>query len=73
VTCPVPHRATARSRAAPSCVAAVTGDANRTFTAYTEASRDVVNWRVQADQPQRFVMVRDGVQVTVLLEGEPDR
>ncbi len=55
------------------CVAGVAGDGNRTFPEYTDAFRQLDGWRVKVDQPQRFVMLRDGVRVTVLLDGAPDR
>ncbi len=55
------------------CTAGVVGDGNRTFADVTDAFRQLDDWRVQVDQPQRFEMVRAGVQVTVLLEGAPDQ
>jgi hypothetical protein len=55
------------------CVAGVAGDGHETFAAYTEAFRTLAGWRGRADHPHRYVMVRDGVRVTVLLRGAPDR
>ena len=47
------------------CTAAVSGDTQRTFTAYTDTFRDLDGWTFRVDRPQRFVMVRDDVEVTV--------
>jgi hypothetical protein len=47
------------------CTAAVEGDDARTFADYTETFRDLDGWTVRLDRPQRFVMVRDDVEVTV--------
>ena len=47
------------------CVAAVAGDGERTFADYTDTFRDLDGWTVRADRSQRFVMVRDDVEVTV--------
>jgi hypothetical protein len=58
---------------ATDCVAGVAGDGERTFVSNTEAFRDLDGWRVEVDQERRFVMSRDGVRVTVLLRGAPDR
>lgn len=55
------------------CVAAVAGDGEQAFVDYTAAFRDLDGWEVEADRPQRFVMVRDDVRVTVRLVGAPDR
>lgn len=55
------------------CTAAVAGDGARTFAEYAGAFRDLEGWRVRVDRPERFVMVRDGVRVTVVLVGAPDR
>jgi len=55
------------------CVAGVSGDGEQAFLDYTAAFRDLEGWQVRVDQPQRFVMVRDDVRVTVRLLGAPDR
>ncbi len=55
------------------CVAGVSGDGEQAFADYTDTFRDLDGWTVQVDQPQRFVMVRDDVQVTVRMVGAPDR
>ena len=47
------------------CTAAVAGDDARTFADYTDTFRDLDGWTVRLDRPQRFVMVRDDVEVTV--------
>lgn len=47
------------------CVAAVAGDGERAFADYTDAFRGLDGWTVRTDRPQRFVMVRDEVEVTV--------
>ena len=47
------------------CVAAVSGDGERTFAAYAATFRDLAGWTVEVDRPERFVMVRDDVEVTV--------
>ena len=56
-----------------SCTAGVAGDGARTFASYAGSLRDLDGWRVTVDRPERFVVVRDGVRVTVRLVGEPDR
>ena len=47
------------------CVAAVAGNGDQTFADYTDTFRGLDGWRVQADRSDRFVMVRDDVEVTV--------
>jgi hypothetical protein len=54
------------------CTAAVSGDAERAFTAYTGTFRQLDGWSVEVDRPTRFVMVRDDVRVTVRRIGSPD-
>ena len=49
------------------CTAAVAGDGDRTFADYTRTFRGLDGWRVEVDRPRRFVMSRDGVEVTVRL------
>ena len=56
-----------------SCTAGVAGDAAQTFPAYAAAFRDLHGWQVTVDRPERVVMVRDGVRVTVSVVGAPDR
>lgn len=56
-----------------SCTAGVAGDGARTFAAYAGSLRDLDGWRVAVDRPERVVVVRDGVRVTVRLVGAPDR
>ena len=56
-----------------SCTAGVSGDGERAFADYTDAFRDLDGWQVQVDRPDRFVMARDDVRVTVRMLGAPDR
>ena len=52
------------------CVAAVSGDGERTFADYTAAFRELDGWQVEQDRPRRFTMSRDDVRVTVALTGD---
>ena len=54
------------------CVGGVAGDGEQSFVAYTSVFRDL-GWEVVRDEPQLFEMTRDGVRVTVALQGHPDR
>ena len=49
------------------CTAAVAGDGDQAFADYTGTFRGLDGWRVELDRPRRFVMSRDGVEVTVRL------
>jgi len=55
------------------CTAAVAGEGARTFPEYAGIFRRLDGWRVVVDGPERFVMVRGDVTVTVSLLGAPDR
>ena len=55
------------------CTAAVYGTGAETFAAYADAFRDIEGWTVTDDRAARFVMERDGVRVSMRMEGAPDQ